>query len=318
MAQNPRFEFFFTTCLSELNRQRCPQSHLQVQMKNYSEQISRKLKHLSGILGVWAFSFSVAHAVIPYHQGFESDGSGWVQTTPVRVASGGGSLGLISASGNYHAEISGTTYSYLGGQTSVYPGAPVVQSIDLYIDTGWHTGTVGEQAQAFLITMAPAYSDQVIGHTPGTSNHGSGHQFDFRVNGEQVEIRSTGLGGGAQTIATITESGWYRFAMTFRPGELDTDPVQTDLSIHTLSGAFLGSQTRAARAGTGEPPHDTRSIALGGNSHIWFHDFDTTFLSTFGGVGVDNAIAVPEPAFYASLFGLLVLAIAWRQRRRRG
>lgn len=285
-------------------------------MKNYFRYSDLRLKSLSGILGTLALSLSVSHAVIPYHQGFETDGSGWVETTPVRVASGEGNLGLTSASGNYHAEVNGTTYSYLGGQTSVYPGAPVVQSIDIYIDTGWHGGVIGEQVQAFLITMAPAYSEHVIGHTPGTSNHGSGHQFDFRVNGEEVEVRSTGLGGGSQTIATIGESGWYRFEMTFRPGELDMDPVQTDLSIYTLTGSFLGSQTREARAGTGEPPHDTSSIALGGNSHIWFHNFNEAFLSNFGGIGIDNASAIPETAFYAAILGLLALAITWRHRQR--
>lgn len=97
-----------------------------------------------------------ASATTVFDQGFETDTAGWLGDgnpatwpwgTITRVASGGGTLGVTSASGSFHAEVetssvggSGASTRF-GGYSSVWPGG-FSQSLDIYIDPS--QGVVGD------------------------------------------------------------------------------------------------------------------------------------------------------------------------------
>ena len=99
-------------------------------------------------------------AAAPSFEGFETDTGDWVFDIggSGRVASGGGLLGVPSASGSFHAELInahdyylpgyGTAgYSFFGGADPVYQGK-FYQAIDVYIDPTW-------SGLGFWIDMSP-------------------------------------------------------------------------------------------------------------------------------------------------------------------
>ena len=82
-------------------------------------------------------------------QGFETDTTGWIELsgTVTRVASNGGTLGVPSADGSYHAEVTigpntgNGAFTRFGAYSYTWPGL-IVQSLDIYIDPA--AGSVGD------------------------------------------------------------------------------------------------------------------------------------------------------------------------------
>lgn len=254
-------------------------------------------------------------AGVTYLYDFETEVGDWTGNTPVRVESGDGFLGVPSRSGDWHAEVysaGGATYTFWDGATTSNPGVPVIQSLDVYIDTSW---TAASPTNAFIVDMAPSFAD-------GSGSHwGVSSEFLVRV-GEtagEVDIRATGLGGAShfnELVASLDETGWYNFEMAFRQGTTgDADPsiLHADLSVYAYDNDtpnLLGTQSRPAH-----PDYDQSNDSLGGTGFLWLRDFDPAVLGE-GPIAIDDAYAhvVPSPA--AAGAGLVLLGGLMLRRRR--
>jgi len=193
----------------------------------------------------------VAEAQSLAFQGFETDTGDWTPTT-TRVASGGGSLHLTAASGNYYAELTnvdnsycgvpidptcgygGAEYSYFGFATQPPYTGDYSQSIKMYVFANWPLAIYG--GPGVWIDMSP-------GQPPQTAyNYEGEHNFRLTPTGSS----STGVGvfvDGLPSIATITTSGWYNFQMIYKKGKNPTDPVTTVMNVFDPSGNLIGSIT---------------------------------------------------------------------------
>ncbi|MDE3164792.1 MAG: hypothetical protein KGN36_03225, partial [Acidobacteriota bacterium] len=194
-------------------------------------------------------------------QGFEQNTGDWTPVT-VRVPSGGGVLGLPSASGNYHAELTnvpdtyqagygGAQYSYFGfASTPPYPG-DFSQSISVYIQANWPTAIYG--GAGFWIDMSP-------GHPP--DNYGAEHNFQVTPTGSSVVIY---VDGQTTPITTITASGWYTFQMTYQKGSSPMDLVTTHMNVFDPVRKLLGTTTVYSTS----PGGPLYSQDLAGPGYVW-------------------------------------------------
>ena len=225
---------------------------------------------------------TVAYAAFNYFQGFVINTGDWVAYQAItRVASLGGTLGLPSAAGNFHAELQNLHdgyqpqfgnggYSFYGGKDSVYHG-DFFQSIDVYINANWATPVPYPTEPAFWIDMTPYHADP--------NNYGAEHNFRLTANGGSVDVRVDG-----QTIptATITKSGWYTFLMTYRKASHPTDPVATDMNVYDPNHNLIGT-TQVFATSPGGP---FASSDLRGNGYVWI----TVWQNGFAGdvLALDN------------------------------
>ena len=215
-------------------------------------------------------------------EGFEVDTGDWVASQAItRVPSGGGVLGLPSSSGGYHAEIQNQQDGYLslfgdagfsryGGSDSVYYG-DFYQSIDVYIDVEWMLPVPYPSLEAFWIDMTPYHSDP--------NNYGAEHNFRVKALGSSVTVT---VDGQTTPIATITESGWYTFMMTYLKAANPTEPVITDMNIYDSAGNLVGT----ARVFATSPGGPFTSSDLRGNGYIWITAWQNGFASDF--LAIDN------------------------------
>ena len=274
----------------------------------------------------------------PYFQGFETDTSGWSTesgSTVTRYASNNNSspVGPISAAnGGYYAVITNVPdayqtgygvagYSFYGGASSSYPG-PFTQSVSAYVSTGWAAPSAPGTA-AFWIDTVPSdiYGNSIFGggtYNPGTNlTQSMENDFAFFVPGNG-DVTVAALDDPTHhTIATITQSGWYTFAMSVYKtaggytGESMTvynggAPMNAD---GTNSGGLVAGETPQTFTFTGDPSYD-----LGGNGYVWF----TVWQNGFNGndMAIDNVQTTPEPATL-SLLALGGLGLLARRRRRK-
>jgi hypothetical protein len=262
-------------------------------------------------LAALAIFTSAMRADIPYFNGFETPSSvndfygpsGQPGGNIARVASGGGTLGYIAASGNYYAEIQNTEnfsggLGYAGytgfGSPVTTPTQGFAVSVDIYVDTArWQpTGHAGSD---FVIstqdmTTTTAYDDEFMNifltvTTPGTINVSSIASSNF---------------------ATITKSGWYQFVISFVSGS--TGNVENDVSVLDQQGDVVGTAHYAPPVGSMTP-----LSALGGNGYMIFGPWQNGFAGDV--LAIDNlqTIALPEPA----VFGMLLTGLALIRRNPR-
>jgi len=261
---------------------------------------------LTIVLAPWS------RANIPYFNGFEMPGSsndftdylGNVGNEITRVPSGGGVLGYTAASGNYYAEINNVPGVYdasgsrgisvttnFGGLITNHVG-DFSESLDLYVDlTRWLPVTGG--------------SDLVIATAVGGGESaGDFANFVFTVpTPGAVNISTLGL---SPVFATIIESGWYRFSVSYTQGFLYTED---DLSVFNAQGALVGTTHTA-----GQNPID--ATALLGNGPLVIGAWQNGFAGNVLAIDNVQTVDTPEPSSVGALCGL-GLALTLRRTRRR-
>jgi hypothetical protein len=247
----------------------------------------------------------------PSFQGFETNTGDWVfydgGAQSGRVASGGGILGVSSASGLYHAELVnvhdfyssgyGTAgYSYFGGRDRVYQGS-FFQSIDVYIDPAW-------SGQGFWIDMAPCDIDK-------TTLYAAEGNFRLTADGSSVNVQAI----NSSNLTTITTAGWYTFEMVWSKGTNPTDLINMDLNVYDSSSALLGSESFLAIFPQGT--HPGQSQYLGNNSYVWLKAWQNGFANDV--IAIDNVqtgpIPIPAPAA-VTLCALGAGLVGWYRKCR--
>jgi len=238
----------------------------------------------SYIGGQW-LSNSYTYGSAMAFQGFETDIGDW-QPITTRVASGGGVLGVSSASGSYHAELTnvydtygtgygGAEYSLFGYATQPpYPG-DFSQSISMYIDKNWPTASPNGNGVGVWIDMSPG--------NPDPNNYGAEHNFRFTPSGTAVAVSVDGQGS---PIATITTSGWYKFQMTYQKGALPTDLVITNMNVFDSTGHLVGTTTVLANS----PGGPLLSENLLGPGYVWI----TVWADGWPAAGANDVLAIDD------------------------
>jgi len=250
----------------------------------------------------------------PSFQGFETNTGDWVfydgGAVSGRVASGGGLLGVPSASGSYHAELvnvhdaymagyGSAGYSYFGGRDPVYQGS-FYQAIDVYIDPTW-------SGLGFWIDMSPADVDN-------TSLYAAEGNFRLTANGSSVAVQAI----NGSTLASITNAGWYSFEIVWSKGLNPTDLIDMDLNLYDSTSTLLGTESFQAVFPQGT--HPGQSQYLGNNSYVWLSVWQNGFAQDI--IAIDNVRTgltatnvIPAPG--AILLGSIGAGIvSWLRRRR--
>lgn len=214
-----------------------------------------------------------ASAVTSWNQGFESDASGWQDSssdwygTIERVASG--TDGVTSATGGYHALVNGDAdsgpFSRFAGFSDTWDGAYIAE-VAVYLDPAWTDGT------GFDYSVAASGSD-------------GAHQRDFIFHVTKDSSTGDLLVGGSNNTNfapredleeinhhVVAEAGWYTLQHSFYEKD---GALAVDLNLLDADGELLWKETRFTAA-------DTIPGEVGGNRYAWF-----TF-STVPDLPIDN------------------------------
>lgn len=260
---------------------------------------------------------AMASANVPYLNGFETDtgdftGSG----TITRVPSYGGTLGVVSNYGAWHAEITNlqdgystnfgdSQYTLFGGKVSTYPGQ-FWQAVDVYIDLStWVPGTDSSlwDEIAFQIDESPA-------NTSGGSYYAAETNFRFYFDSPSsptpgvLVVKHHDTGRTIATIDSSTGSGWYTFVITYYKG---ATTVQNEAMVLAPDGTVLGTDVEDTGAA---------NASLGGSGYLWFTVWQNGFANDIA--AIDNArtglrdytrLVPPVPALHPFALGLLALLL---------
>lgn len=233
-----------------------------------------------------------------WSNGFESNANGWfaLPGTATRVASGTG--GITSASGNYHAQVTGGAFTRWGeynfGAGGATPTAfkEYTTSLDIYLDMN----VSAANDSRFNYTSAINKSD------------GSGHLRDFVFTGgfyntdsdNRFVISASNNTPGwpsdpGRSPITIRDTGWYTFQHRFfnNGGVLAVEMKVLD-SVNMALGTWLLSN-----------PGDLIGL-VGGNRYGWFPTAGNAF--GFSSLAIDNASISVVPLPPAGWAGLATLA----------
>jgi hypothetical protein len=250
-------------------------------------------------------------AAAPSFQGFETDTGDWVfydgGAQSGRVASGGGLLGVTSASGSYHAELANVHdtyqagygsagYSYFGAPDPVYQGS-FYQSIDVYIDPTW-------SGLGLWIDMSPR---DIINESLWAAEG----NFRLTADGSSVDVQAI----NSSNLTSITTAGWYTFEMVWSKGTNPTDLINMDLNVYDSTSTLLGSESFLATF----PPntHLGESQYLGNNGYVWLTVWQNGFADDI--IAIDNVqtglVPIPAPGAIV-LVGIGAGIVGWFKRRR--
>jgi len=255
-------------------------------------------------------------AAAPSFEGFETDIGDWIfydgGAVSGRVASGGGLLGVTSASGLYHAELANLHdaymagygsggYSYFGGADPVYQGS-FYQAIDVYIDPTW-------SGLGFWIDMSPRGTDD-------TSLYAAEGNFRLTADGSSVAVQAI----NGSTLADLTTAGWYSFEMVWSKGANPTDLINIDLNLYDSSSTLLGTESFLATFPDPDGATAGQSQYLGNNGYVWLSVWQNGFADDV--IAIDNVRTglvrtdvIPAPG--ALLLGSIgVGVVGWMRRRR--
>lgn len=281
-----------------------------------------------GIVATIAVCLAVAGTVrantVVFNQTFETDTAGIVDYPgPVtRVASGGGTLGVVTASGAYHAEaaLTGTYgngfFTRNGGYSSVWPGY-IKQSISVYFDPA--AGTTGD---------GWFWDPAITSKATGVWGRGGGFGVQKTATGTWSLLADDDWGGyglksfihSNNTPLNITTAGWYTLETEWVESTASPPYIDQVNSVLSQSGGLLWTD-RVNGVMSKEVGVD---IEAGGIRYSWL---GSQTGNTMGLLAVDNVYAeigppaqqttIPEPVTMAGLMlGIGSLVTYVRKRRK--
>jgi hypothetical protein len=232
----------------------------------------------------------------PYFNGFETNTSNWFDLTnggdgsitrqqSGYTNSGGYANGISSASGTWHARLSGSPcftglsqdcegpFTRWGGYNQTFPVGGYRSQIDIYLDVTWaaahpdarfdFSSAINNSAGTFLRdfvfnagTNRPI--DTTNGFAPGFFINASTNAFRSGAFPENTCPSPSTAPNICRLPVHITTSGWYTFRHTFR---IDAGSLAVDMDIFNSSGGTVAQWT--IHSG------DAMS-AVGGNRYGWF------------------------------------------------
>lgn len=214
-------------------------------------------------------------------QGFEWDVSNFLPAAGLdRVSSYAGRLNIPAASGGYYVEVRnklddyqqgyGTGgFSYFGGRGMTYEG-DFYQSVDVYVDTAWAPAAAAG-VPSFWIDMTPHHADP--------NNYGAEHNFQVTATGSEVTVTAD----GATPVATITQSGWYTFLISWKKDQDPTAPAISDLIVMDAAHQVVGEALGLKATSPGGP---LASQDLLGSGYVWITVWQDGFAKDR--LGIDN------------------------------
>ena len=230
-----------------------------------------------------------------FFQSFETDTSGWVGAT--RVPSGTNMV--PSKTGAFHAEdrnLSGSTFTFWGGDSRTFPPGGYTTSVDIYLDitapyingTGYANDTRFDWSSAIGTPQCNHRRDFVFnaGFYTDMLPPGVGPRFVISASNNATRSGANPRTPGRMPY-TINVEGWYTFEHRFRDNGFGV--LAEDLTIKNAAGVPLMTWTLS-------DPSDAIGTAVGGNQYGWFVinefspalPFDTSML-----VGFQDFCVVP-------------------------
>jgi hypothetical protein len=230
----------------------------------------------------------------PYFNGFETNTSNWfdgmnggfgaIARQPSNYANSGGyASGILSATGGWHARLSGDPcviptpcsgpLTRWGGYSQTFPAGGYRTQIDIYLDVIWagqHPDARFDFSSAINNSSGTFLRDFVF--NAGTNRTTDPGPAGFFINASTNAFRSGAFPentcpspstspNSCRTPVHITTSGWYTFQHTFRN---DAGSLAVDMAIFPH-----GSSTPVPGAQWTIHPGDAMST-VGGNRYGWF------------------------------------------------
>ena len=231
------------------------------------------------ILGTVALAAGVS-----YFQGFETNTYDWTGAT--RVASG--TNDILSASGNWHAEVASGAFTRWGGYgdtagcsagcVAPFPPKGYVTSIEIYLDANsetFDTDTRFDFSSAINDPAGVHHRDFVFnaGFYNDSGPYGSGARFVISASNNAGRGSSFPRNPDRDPVV-IDTPGWYTFQHTFTDN--GSGVLTVELEIKDSAGATRGSWILS-------DPSDLINTTVGGNRYGYFATQE------FSPLAIDNA-----------------------------
>ncbi len=253
-----------------------------------------------GLAGVGLIYATSAHAQInPNGNPGDWAGNNGVTTFATGGPTGNGHTTIQVDPAGYGYGYGSGGSSLFGAGTSYSVSSPFTQSISVYINTSWASGAIPSQ-DGFWIDMSPNSSDPNLGVSPDY-NYG---EHNFRITSTGSGTINVGIDGNG-TVASITQSGWYDFRMTYTAGGTPTSQVDTTMAIYDYANATILSSTTV---GNDSVSSGLETQYLDGSGYVWLPVWAPGFASgTLDVANVNVSSAAPVPEASTVIAGALLL-----------